>query len=86
MVDGQNCTSRAVNLLSRNGGQHWTRKNLADAGCGCAVRDDGWYGPVEDSLFDELFEGGDVDDVVDAFLLFDLAGWRGCVVYNRVII
>ena len=35
---------------------------------------------MEDSLFDELFEGGDVVDVVDAFLLFDLAGWRGCVV------
>ncbi len=27
-----------------------------------------------------FFEGGDIVDVVDAFLLFDLAGWRGCVV------
>ncbi len=38
------------------------------------------YGPVEDSLFDKLFEGGYVVEVVDGFLHFDLAGWRGCVV------
>ena len=41
------------------------------------VRDDGGYGPVEDSLFDDFFEGGYVVDIVDAFLLFNLAGWRG---------
>ena len=52
----------------------------ANAGCGGAVRNDGSYGLVEDSLFDNFFEGGYVVDVVDAFLLFDLAGWRGCVV------
>ena len=52
----------------------------ADAGCGSAVCDDGSYGPIEDSLFDNFFEGDYVVDVVDAFLLFNLAGWRGCVI------
>ncbi len=46
-----------------------------------AKRDDGCYGPVEDSLFDNLFEGGYVVDIVDEFLLFDGGGvilsfWR----------
>jgi hypothetical protein len=52
----------------------------ADAGCGGAVRDNGGYGPIEDSLLDEFFEGGYVGDIVDALLLFDLTRWRGCII------
>ncbi len=56
------------------------RSRGANAGRCSTVRDDGCYGTVENSLFDDLFEGGDIVDVINGFLRFDLAGWRGCVI------
>ncbi len=47
--------------------------------CG-AVCNNGGYGAVENSLFDYLFDGGDVVDVIDDFLRFNLAGGWGCVI------
>jgi len=58
------------------GGDEWSSQG-ANAGHCSAVRGDGEYGAIEDSLFDDLFEGSDVVDVIDGFLHFDLAGWRG---------
>jgi len=58
----------------------------ANAGRCSAVRHDGGYGVFEHSLFDDLFKGGDVVDIIDGFLHFDLAWWRGCVIKNRIVI
>ena len=52
----------------------------ANAGRCSTVPDDGGYGAIENSLFDDLFEGGYVVDVIDGFLHFDLAWWWGCVI------
>jgi hypothetical protein len=61
-------------------------------GSGSTVSNYGWNGAINDSFLDDLFKGvcfidaGDTLGWRTGLLLFNLAGWWGYILYNRIII